>query len=268
MTGTAIGVLDLGAPDAELEALLVDAWARDDQAAASAIEAEVDRRDRAAKARERSRLAAAEFHAREGREYADALHAAVLAASAYCRGRLFSREGLAEGPGTEEGLWRCTARQAERWASEELREWWHVNGRLTLAEFRAGLASSRRAAREQRDAERDAARRAAEAAAWEPVDGGHVRPVWVTAGGQRRRAWWARDHAGSISLHPTRELATGTPAPTAIPAPVTTVPSAGPPPAGNPGLPGGGYIAALTAATAAASQVASAYGAIIGRGEI
>lgn len=104
------------------------------------LERESDRRDRAARA--------AAKRAAERAAWLDAAHAQYEQASEACAGHL-----LADGASVadELSLWRGSEAWAQGQASEELREWWHVNGRLSLAEYRRQQAMQRRAERDARD---------------------------------------------------------------------------------------------------------------------
>lgn len=51
-----------------------------------------------------------------------------------CNARLLSKEAMALGIDSY-SLFIGPRARAERWASEELRDWWAVHGRLTYAEF-------------------------------------------------------------------------------------------------------------------------------------
>jgi hypothetical protein len=101
---------------------------------------------------------AARQHARADAErsaWYDAAHAQYLAADAACNGYLLSDLGKREGIGQEMALWTGGDAWAERRASEELREWWYLNGgRLSLANYRRQQAIAARAYRDERDLER------------------------------------------------------------------------------------------------------------------
>jgi hypothetical protein len=105
-----------------------------------AVLAELRRRDRlAAQQRQRERLRA---------EWYDAAHAAYLRAESDCRGELVSRAGVAAGVRDGLALWSGPAWLAERYATEELRDWWRDHGRLTFGGFLSQRAASARAALE------------------------------------------------------------------------------------------------------------------------
>lgn len=76
-------------------------------------------------------------------EWHDFAHAQYLAAEAECRGHLLSREGIEAGI-SPWSLWSGSARRAERYASEELRNFWQANARLTVTEFREHQRRERR----------------------------------------------------------------------------------------------------------------------------
>lgn len=127
--------------------LLAAAYAPDaTEAEYAAIIAEAKRRDRAQ--HDRDWHQARDAAIREAWHLA--AHAQYLAADWECRGNLLSKAGNAAGidPWT---LWSGPGRRAEQYASEELREFWAANQRITIAEYAA-------AERRNRLAERDAAR--------------------------------------------------------------------------------------------------------------
>lgn len=64
-----------------------------------------------------------------------------LAAEADCRGFLLSKEGQAAGIDPEE-LFSGPAARAEKYASDELKEWWGRNGRMSFAAFKANAYES------------------------------------------------------------------------------------------------------------------------------
>jgi hypothetical protein len=68
-------------------------------------------------------------------EWLDFAHAQYLAADAACNGYLLNRDGLAAGIDPW-SLWSGSARRAERYASDELRNFWDANPRLTVTQFR------------------------------------------------------------------------------------------------------------------------------------
>lgn len=73
-----------------------------------------------------------------------------LQAERDCRGHLYSKRGLREGPNEPTALWNRPAHQVAIYASEELKEWWRRRGgRLTFARWKAKRypsPSNRRAA--------------------------------------------------------------------------------------------------------------------------
>lgn len=105
------------------------------QSARDAVLAEMARRDKEDQA---ARRRAAERFARwqKRAEYDDYVHAAWLRAELECRGYLLSRDGLRAGV-EPDALWSMTGDRAARYASEELRDWWAANGRVTWAQWRA-----------------------------------------------------------------------------------------------------------------------------------
>ena len=124
-------------PDHELAAIADQA----DEATHAAILAEFARRDRADRmAKARKRLDGIRA---EGKS---AAFAAYLEADAACRGTLLSREGIAAGIRDEQVLWTLPEEQAQRYASEELRDHWlYVAPRVTPAGYVRQCAAERRA---------------------------------------------------------------------------------------------------------------------------
>ena len=120
-----------------------------DEGAFAAVAAELDRRDRAARmAKARNRLG-------EIRGEGDsAAFAQYLEADAACRGNLLSKAGKAAGITDEQVLWRLPEDQAQRYASEELRDHWLYAGpRITSGTYvRQQAAQSRTARAEARHA--------------------------------------------------------------------------------------------------------------------
>lgn len=107
------------------------------------ILAELERRDRKARrtATDKARWAAVY------EEWAMFAHAQYLAAEEECRGNLVAREYAAEiASGWD--LWTGSHRWATERATEELRDFWAVNTRITISEFRE---MQRASAREERD---------------------------------------------------------------------------------------------------------------------
>lgn len=121
-----------------------------------AVEAECNRRD----ATERR---AATIRARQS-EWFDSAHAQYIRADIECRGELLSPEGQ-RAVADPISLWRGSEATAMRYASEELREWWYVNGRVTPAQYARELAASKRDERETYRAERAPAASTADMAA-------------------------------------------------------------------------------------------------------
>jgi hypothetical protein len=114
----------------------------DDDAARRAVLAEAARRDQA------DRLAAARAVLAGIRAEAElAVHNQYLAADEWCRGRLLSREGTAAGI-AEAALWRLPEDRAQRFAAEELTDFWtYVQPRVTVADYVRQHAAEARAAR-------------------------------------------------------------------------------------------------------------------------
>jgi hypothetical protein len=127
---------------------LAGIYAEADETEAAAILAEMSRRDRAARkhARDAARWAAvyAAWH--------DFAHAQYLAAEAECNGYLLSRDGQAAGIDPFE-LWSGTEASVRRYASEELRNFWLANARLTVSQFHAQMRRDARAEREAAEGE-------------------------------------------------------------------------------------------------------------------
>ncbi len=110
----------------------------------AAVLAEMERRDRKAArtAVDKARWAAVY------EDWAMFAHAQYLTAEEECRGNLVAREYAAEITSGWQ-LWTGSHRWAMERASEELRDFWNANARITVSEFR----EMRRAAnREARDA--------------------------------------------------------------------------------------------------------------------
>ncbi|WP_158852822.1 phage minor capsid protein [Saccharothrix deserti] len=66
--------------------------------------------------------------------YADALERDYFAAEDATNGYLLTAEGQRKGIDPR-NLWRQNETYARRWASDELKEWWDINGRLTFDQF-------------------------------------------------------------------------------------------------------------------------------------
>jgi hypothetical protein len=75
-------------------------------------------------------------------------HAQYLAAEDECRGNLVRREYRAEITNGWE-LWSGSNRWARERATDELREFWDANTRMTVSEFREMQRASNRAEKEQ-----------------------------------------------------------------------------------------------------------------------
>jgi hypothetical protein len=126
--------------DEELAERYATAEAGDDIAA---VLAEMERRDRKAArtATDKARWAAV-YEAWE--LFA---HAQYLAAEEECRGNLVRKEYLSEITSGWE-LWTGSERWARERATEELREFWDANTRMTVSEFREMRRAANRAERE------------------------------------------------------------------------------------------------------------------------
>ena len=129
----------------ELAAMLRDG----DEAAIPAVLAEARRRERLEQA-QRARDA-------ERSTWAEAAHAQYLAADAVCRGVLLSRQGKRAGV-SEWSLWAGPEARAMKYASEELREFWYANPRVTVGRYRQQASTGRAAQREDQDASAGACR--------------------------------------------------------------------------------------------------------------
>src|SRR5262249_49814159 len=110
------------------------------------------------------------------------------------------------------GLWRLPPRQAERFASEELRLWWLDHPRLSFAEYRRQQAMQARAARDERDLANGAAAGSRKQppepeCPWQRVPGGAVKPVTVPVGTASVAGWAALDVSGATTVHPSRARA-------------------------------------------------------------
>ena len=127
---------------AELERMSFDEANRLYQAsrrarARAAVLAEMERRDR--EDEKRARIEAGRARARatmEARrdEYALYVYDAWMAAETDCNGYLLSKAGLAARVEPAD-LWSMQEKRAVRYASQELREWWQLNGRWTYRQF-------------------------------------------------------------------------------------------------------------------------------------
>lgn len=113
------------------------------------LEAECARRDRAPEASP-PKITPAES---ERAAWHDAAFSQYMAAEAATNGYLLSRAGLAAVTGPF-ALWRGPEAVAMRYASEELRAFWDDFPRLTVTEYRRGLAASRRDEQAAAEAER------------------------------------------------------------------------------------------------------------------
>ncbi len=140
-----------GLDDADLPAMLAAAFADGDEALQAALEAECHRRDRADK------MAAARARAKRKyellrMEWHDAAVAQFQAAEAYCGGStMLSRAGEAEGIKEPLTLWAGSEKDAQKWASEELRNFWLETPRLTFYTWLRQRAREKRAELASRD---------------------------------------------------------------------------------------------------------------------
>ena len=158
-----------------------------DDVTLAAVMAEGRRRDRLERA--------AEARAAERRTWEEGAHAQYLAADAVCRGVLLSRQGKRAGV-SEWSLWRGPEPRAMRYASEELREFWYANPRVTVDGYRQQASRARAAQREDR--------------AETPAPAVPAPAVWrettVTVGSWPRAAWWVI-RAGRAALYFDRDTA-------------------------------------------------------------
>ena len=162
--------------DEELRA----AWAADEDASALA---EARRRDALDK---RLRASAA---IRD--EWEEAAYAQYLLADAECRGNLFSAAGKTAGGADEFSLWRHSAADAKRFASEELNEWWLHTPRLSVQAYMRQRARAMRAAREDTTGEAVTDEHSMDAHGRDGLDrdgAGSIRPGHGTGTGQPVRA--------------------------------------------------------------------------------
>jgi hypothetical protein len=130
-----------------MDALAERYTAAEDDAEAAAILAEMDRRERTAA---RTAIDAARWAA-VYEDWTLFAHAQYLAAEEECRGNLVAREYLAEIT-TGWQLWTGSHRWAMERATEELRDFWAVNPRITVTEFREMQRAANREEREQQEA--------------------------------------------------------------------------------------------------------------------
>ena len=157
-----------------------------DETTSAAARSEALRRDRLEKAQ-----AARDA---ERRTWEEAAHAQYLAADAVCRGVLLSRQGKRAGV-TEWSLWSGPEARAMRYASEELREFWHANPRVTVGRYRQQATAGRVAQREDAGA--------SPAPVFAEVT---LRETTVMAGSWPRAAWWVI-RAGRAALYFDRDAA-------------------------------------------------------------
>lgn len=158
-----------------------------DDVTGAAIMAEATRRERL----ERAQAA----RDAERATWAEAAHAQYLAADAVCRGVLLSRQGKRAGV-SEWSLWSGPEARAMKYASEELREFWYANPRVTVGKYRQQASSGRAAQREDTSTATQPA--AFAAVTW--------RETTVTIGSWPRAAWWVI-RAGRAALYFDRDAA-------------------------------------------------------------
>ncbi len=84
--------------------------------------------------------------------YQDRLERDYFAAEAATNGFMLTAEGQRRGLDPRM-LWRQNETYARRWASDELKQWWDENGRITFDQFRAELLSGGNEQRERTGAE-------------------------------------------------------------------------------------------------------------------
>jgi hypothetical protein len=121
------------AGDDELAALYGSA----DEATARLVLTEAARRDRLERGRAARNAISADWFL--------FAHAQYLAADAECRGNLLSRAGIAAGVDAW-SLWSGPAVRVELYASEELREFWLTNQRVTVKQYAAQVRQANREA--------------------------------------------------------------------------------------------------------------------------
>ena len=218
VTTVATGLRDLPADDLAVMFAGTDATTE----LGRAILAECARQDRRARSRAAREALREQWH--------DGAFSQYLAADAECRGNLLSRAGIAAGIAEWPALWTGTASRAMRYASEELREFWYANPRVTVSHYARQAREARRIARDEADLAAMPA--PCPPAAWDCLPGGaRLRESWVRVNGERRPAWWRITADGTATLHPTLESAARPaplpraappvrpPAPTSVPQP-------------------------------------------------
>lgn len=119
----------------------LEAWRR-------TIEAELDRRDLADRAAKAARSRPGLRDTERG-EWACAAHAQFLRAEAECRGELLNRRGTDAGVDPW-SLWSGPEHRVDLYASEELREFFRRERRITVTEYQRQAAAGRREERETR----------------------------------------------------------------------------------------------------------------------
>ena len=157
-----------------------------DEATSAAVMAEARRREALERAQAKRDA--------ERRTWEEGAHAQYLAADAVCRGVLLSRAGKRAGV-SEWSLWRGPEPRAMKYASEELREFWYANPRVTVDGYRAQATAGRVAQREDPDTQ--------PAPVLAEVT---LRETTVMAGSWPRAAWWVI-RAGKAALYFDRDAA-------------------------------------------------------------
>jgi hypothetical protein len=126
---------------AEVERLAAEGWDYE-QAYAEVFDVDIERmrRDEAIAALRAEGLTGRGFDELARAAYARALDEQYIAAEDATNGYLLTAEGQRKGMDPRQ-LWRQNETYARRWASDELKQWWDDNGRLTFDQFRAELLS-------------------------------------------------------------------------------------------------------------------------------
>lgn len=127
---------------------LTDAYATATDDDVPAIIAEMERRDRKAARTEIDKARWAAVYA----DWQTFAHAQYLTAEEECRGNLVRKEYLGEIT-TGWQLWTGSEKWARERATDELREFWDANTRMTVSEFRAQRRAARREERQSMTAE-------------------------------------------------------------------------------------------------------------------
>jgi hypothetical protein len=126
---------------AEVERLAAEGWDYE-QAYAEVFDVDLERmrRDEAIAALRAEGFTGRGFDELARAAYARALDEQYTAAEDATNGYLLTAEGQRKGMDPRQ-LWRQNETYARRWASDELKQWWDDNGRLTFDQFRAELLS-------------------------------------------------------------------------------------------------------------------------------